>query len=62
MPDLALGRLRTVLDLGKELRLDPNALVRDPFRIGLRLADKRLEALAEVGGRDLAKPWSTLPA
>jgi hypothetical protein len=55
MPDLSLGGLRAVLDLGKELGLDPDALVRDPFRIGLRLADKRLQTLPQVRGRDLVE-------
>src|ERR1700730_470504 len=55
MPDLSLGGLRAVLDLGKELGLDPDALVRDPFRIGLRLADKRLKTLPQVRGRDLVE-------
>jgi hypothetical protein len=53
--DLPRRRLRAVLDLGKELGLDPDALVRDPLRERLRLPDKRLQTLAQVGGRDLVE-------
>src|SRR3954467_8916440 len=40
VPDLPLCRLRAVLDLGQELRLDPDAPVSDPLRIRLSLADQ----------------------
>ena len=50
MPHLALGRFRAVLDLGQQLRLDPDALVRDPLGVGLGLADQRRQALAQIGG------------
>jgi hypothetical protein len=40
---LALGRLRSVLDLRQHLRLDPGALVRSSW-VGLRLADQRLQS------------------
>ena len=55
MPHLSLGRLRAVLDLGRELRFDPDALVRDPLGVGLRLPDQRRQALAQVGGRCLVE-------
>ena len=55
MADLALGRLGAVLDLGEQLRLDPDALVRDPLAVGLGLADQRREALAQVCGRLLVE-------
>jgi len=45
MPHLAFGRLRPVLDLCQQLRLDPDALVRDPFGVRLRLSDQRRQAL-----------------
>ena len=44
---LALRRLGTVFDLGKQFRLDPNALVRDPLGIGLSFPDQRLFGLPE---------------
>jgi hypothetical protein len=34
MPHLALGRLRPVFDLGEQLRLHPDATVRDPLSVG----------------------------
>jgi len=51
MSGLPLRRLCAVLDLREELRLDPDALVRDPFRVWLRLADQGLQPLLQVGGR-----------
>jgi hypothetical protein len=43
MSDLPFGRLRAVLDLGQQLRLDPDALVGDPLgvAIGARSGDRR---------------------
>ena len=55
VPDLSFRRLRPVLDLGQQLRLDPDALVRDPLRERLRLPDQRRQALLQVGGRDLVE-------
>jgi hypothetical protein len=49
MPDFALRRLRPVLDLGEKFWFDPDALVRDPFRVRLRLADQGLQAFLQVG-------------
>jgi hypothetical protein len=46
MPHLALGRLRTVLDLGEQLRFDPDAAVRDALAVRLCFSDQRLEARA----------------
>jgi hypothetical protein len=48
VPDLPFGGLRAVLDLGQKLRLDPDALVRDPLCEGLRLPNEWLESLAQV--------------
>jgi hypothetical protein len=48
MPHFAFRRLRAVFDLGKQLGLHPNPLVRDPLRIGLRLADQGLQALLQI--------------
>jgi hypothetical protein len=48
----SLSRFRAVLDFGKQLRLDPDALVCDPLFEGLRLPNQRLQALPQVGGRD----------
>ena len=55
VPDLSLGRLRAILDLGEQLWFDPDALVRDPLRVRLRLPDQRLQSLLQVGGRGLVK-------
>jgi hypothetical protein len=49
MPDFALRRLRPVLDLGEQFRFDPDALVRDPLRVRLRLVDQGPQALLQVG-------------
>jgi hypothetical protein len=35
VPDLSFRRFRPVLDLGEQLRLDPDAFVSDPLRVGL---------------------------
>jgi hypothetical protein len=55
MPELALGRLSAVLDLGVQLRLHPDSLVRDPLSVGLGLADQGREAPAQLGGRLLVE-------
>jgi len=55
VPDLSVSRLRAVLDLGQKHGLDPDALVGDPLREGLRLPDERLESLAQVGSRYLVE-------
>jgi hypothetical protein len=55
MPDLSLRRLGTVLDFGQQLRLDPDALVCDPLCEGLRLPNEGLQALPQVGGRNLVE-------
>jgi hypothetical protein len=47
----ALGRLRPILDLGEQRRLDPDAAVRDLFVIGLRLPDQRLQPRLQILGR-----------
>jgi hypothetical protein len=46
MADRSLGRFGAVLDLGVQLRLHPDALVRDPLGVGLRFSDQGREALA----------------
>ena len=48
MPDLAICGLGPVIDFGQQLRLDPDALVRDPFGVRLRLADQRLQSGLQV--------------
>src|SRR6185312_3443003 len=55
MPDLPRRRLRAILDLGQELRFDPDPFVSDPLGIGLRLADQRLQPLLQVRGRDFVE-------
>jgi hypothetical protein len=50
MADLSLGRFGAVLDLGVELRLKPDPLVRDPLGVGLGFSDQGREALAQLGG------------
>jgi hypothetical protein len=47
MPDLALGRLRTILDLGEQLRLDPDATVGDALAVRLSFTDQRRKTSAE---------------
>ena len=49
MADLSLGRFCAVFDFREQLRLHPDALVRDPLGVGLRFADQRREALAQFG-------------
>ena len=55
MPNLSLGRLRAILDLGEQLWFDPDALMCDPLRVRLRLPDQRLQSLLEVSGGSLVK-------
>jgi hypothetical protein len=55
VPDLSLGGLGAVLDLGEKLRFDPDALVCDLLRERLCLADQRRQALLQVCGRDLVE-------
>jgi hypothetical protein len=40
MAHLAFGRLRPVLDLGQQGRLDPDAAMRDALAVGLGLPDQ----------------------
>jgi hypothetical protein len=50
--DLSLGRLCAIFDLGQQLGLDPDALVRDPLRERLRLPAQEVgEGLGR--GKDL---------
>ena len=44
MPNLSFGRLGAILDLREQLRLNPNALVRNALGIGLCFADEWLQA------------------
>ena len=53
MPQFALGRLGAVFDLGAEMRLDPDCLVRDLFGVGLAVADQRRQAFAQRRCRGL---------
>jgi hypothetical protein len=53
VPDFALRRFRSILDLRKQLWFDPDASVRDLLRVGLRLADQRRQSLPQFGGRRL---------
>ena len=53
MPNLSLGRLRAILDLGEQLWFDPDALMCDPLRVRLRPPDQRLQSLLEVSGGSL---------
>jgi hypothetical protein len=55
MADLSLCRLGAVFDLRQKLRLDPDALVRDPLWVGLGLADQWFQPPLEVGGRGLVE-------
>jgi hypothetical protein len=55
MPHLAFGRFGAVLDLGQQLGLDPERLMRDRFAVGLGLADQRRQAPAQLGGRRLVE-------
>lgn len=55
MPDLSLGRLCAILDLGQELGFDPDPLVADALGIRLGLSVEGLQPLLQIGGRDLVK-------
>jgi hypothetical protein len=55
VPDLALRRLRPVLDLGQQRWLDPDAPVSDLPGVGLGLADQRRQALAKLRNRGLVE-------
>ena len=55
MPDLYLGGFCAVLDLGENLWFNPDALMRDPLRIGLCPAHERREFFAQDGCRGLGK-------
>jgi hypothetical protein len=46
---LAFGRLRPVLDLGEQLRLDPACPVSDPLAVGLCFANQRRKTLLQGG-------------
>jgi hypothetical protein len=50
MAHLALTRFGSVLDLGEQFRLNPDALVRDPLGVGLGFADQGRQALAQLSG------------
>jgi hypothetical protein len=50
MPHFAFGRLRSILDLGKKLGLDPDAAMGNALAVRLRLTDQRGEARAEKLG------------
>jgi len=56
VPDLAFGGLRAVLDLRKQLRFDPDALVRDPLGVGLGFPDEGLQPSSELGRRGFVEP------
>ena len=62
VPHLAFGGSGAILDFGRELWLHPDALVRDPFGVGLRLADQRRQALAQIGCGCLVETMITFPA
>jgi hypothetical protein len=50
MPHLAFCGLRPVLNLGEQLRFNPDALVRNPFGVGLRLPDSGAGRFTNVRG------------
>jgi hypothetical protein len=54
MTRLSFGGLRAVFDLCQQLRLDPNALVRDLLGIGLRFLTSGFNLLADQAGMGLA--------
>jgi hypothetical protein len=56
MPDLALLRLRAVLDLSKELRSNPDSLMGDPLAIGLGFADEGVSRARRSAAEFLSKP------
>jgi hypothetical protein len=51
MPHLALGGFGAVLDLRQQGRFDPDAAMRDLLDVGLGIADQRLQARLQLGGR-----------
>jgi hypothetical protein len=51
MPHFTFSRLRPVFDLRQHRRLNPDAAMRDPFRVRLRFADQRCQARLQFGGR-----------
>ncbi len=55
MPNLPFCGLRSVLDFGFQLWLDPDAFVRDPLREGLRFPGERLQPPPELRGRGLVE-------
>jgi hypothetical protein len=55
VPDLSLGGLRAILDLGQKLGFDPDALVADAFGIGLGPSDEGFKPLLQIGGRELVE-------
>jgi hypothetical protein len=62
IPYLAFGRFGAVLDLSEQLGFKPDALVRDPLRVWLRLAYRRLQAFLQVGRGYLVEAMVDLPA
>jgi hypothetical protein len=44
-----------VLDLGEQLRLDPDSLVRNSLHERLRFPDEGFQTLAQLGRRDLVE-------
>jgi hypothetical protein len=55
VPNLSLGRLRAILDLGEQLWFDPDAIMCDPLPVWLHLPDQWLQYLLEVSGGSLVK-------
>src|SRR3954464_15021280 len=55
MPHFPLGGLGPVLDLGEELRLDPDALVGDALAVGLGLSHEWLQPLVKLNRRRLVE-------
>jgi hypothetical protein len=55
VPDLSLGRLRAILDLGQKLGFNPDALVADALGIRLGPSNEGFKPLLQIGGRDLVE-------
>ena len=55
MAHFALRGLGAVLDLGEQLGLNPDRLVRDLLRIGRGSADERRQSSAQLSGRRLVE-------
>lgn len=55
MPNLSLGRLRAIFDLGQKLGFNPDAFVVDALGIGLGLSNEGFKPLLQIGGRNLVK-------